>query len=89
MCFILLGLPLFPLTGTLNGPVTGSVGTDTIIPRAFAQGAQEDGGPAPSAFLPAESFEFASVLEGTRVTHDFVIQNKGAAQLNIFRVKTG
>jgi len=29
------------------------------------------------------------VLEGSMVVHDFVIQNKGNATLNVDRVKTG
>ena len=88
--FILFSMSLFPLSGPVTGSVNGSAnGMDFLIPPAFAQGAKADSGPAPSAFLPSDSFEFAPVLEGTRVTHDYVIQNKGTAPLNIHRVKTG
>ena len=44
---------------------------------------------APSAFLPEDKWEFESVVDGTAVVHEFVIQNKGDAPLNISKVKTG
>ena len=43
----------------------------------------------PCAFLPADSYEFAPVVDGTMIMHDFVIQNKGDASLKILNVKTG
>ena len=45
--------------------------------------------PNASAFFPETSYEFAPVLDGAKVVHEFVIQNKGLAPLNIERVKTG
>ena len=42
----------------------------------------------PSAHLPAVRYEFAPVAEGQEVIHDFVIQNKGSATLEIQKVKT-
>ena len=42
-----------------------------------------------SAFLPVTNWEFNPVVDGKAVTHDFVIQNKGNAPLNISKVKTG
>jgi hypothetical protein len=44
---------------------------------------------APKAFLPVTQWEFESVVDGTAVVHDFVIQNRGDAPLNISKVKTG
>lgn len=44
---------------------------------------------APSAVVPSGKFEFEPVVDGTKVTHDFVIQNKGTGPLNIEKVKTG
>ena len=38
---------------------------------------------APFAFLPVTKWEFERVVDGTAVVHDFVIQNKGDAPLNI------
>jgi hypothetical protein len=54
---------------------------------AVGFGAQEDAGPV--AFFPQTLYEFSPVLDGARVVHEFVIQNKGSATLNIERVKTG
>jgi hypothetical protein len=42
----------------------------------------------PLAYLPAARYEFTSIVEGQEVSHDFVIQNKGAAPLEVQRVKT-
>ena len=42
----------------------------------------------PSVYLPAARYEFAPVVEGREVTHDFVVQNKGSAPLEIQKVKT-
>jgi len=44
---------------------------------------------APSVFFPETNFEFSPVLEDSMVVHEFVIQNKGDATLNVDRVKTG
>ena len=54
---------------------------------AVCLGAENDA--APSVFFPETHFEFTPVLEGSTVVHDFVIQNKGNATLNVDRVKTG
>ena len=45
--------------------------------------------PNPSAFFPQTSYEFSAVLDGAKVVHEFVIQNKGTATLKVERVKTG
>jgi hypothetical protein len=42
----------------------------------------------PSVYLPAARYQFAPVVEGREVTHDFVVQNKGSAPLEIQKVKT-
>ena len=42
----------------------------------------------PSAYLSSTNFEFEPVVEGKEVVHDFVIQNKGAADLKIQNVRT-
>ena len=57
--------------------------------------AQSGGDPAPdsektpSIFLPVSQWEFDPVVDGSAVVHDFVVQNKGDAPLNISKVKTG
>jgi len=43
----------------------------------------------PKAFAPEPRFDFPTVVEGTEVTHDFVIENRGTAPLHIRRVQTG
>ena len=42
----------------------------------------------PAAYLPTVRYEFTPVLEGQEVTHNFVIQNKGDALLEVKKVKT-
>jgi hypothetical protein len=45
--------------------------------------------PSPSAVFPQTSYQFSPVLDGAKVVHDFVIQNKGTTMLKVKRVKTG
>ncbi len=44
---------------------------------------------APVAFVPQKRFSFPSTMDGAKVLHDFMIQNKGDAPLKITKVKTG
>ncbi|MBU4316708.1 MAG: DUF1573 domain-containing protein [Proteobacteria bacterium] len=64
-------------------------------PSPQAQSLQEDpkGSSDPAAGLPQLSikegrFEFGSVVEGTFVTHEFMVSNPGNAPLTIEKVKT-
>ena len=43
----------------------------------------------PTVLIPESRYTFSPVLDGTEVTHDFVIQNKGDAPLAIEKVRTG
>ena len=43
----------------------------------------------PSANLPVDNYEFDTVIEGNEIDHQFIIQNKGTAPLNIEKIKTG
>ncbi|MBW2407247.1 MAG: DUF1573 domain-containing protein [Deltaproteobacteria bacterium] len=52
-------------------------------------GASKQTTPSPSAFVPENRYTFPTVIDGTEVTHDFIIQNKGDAPLVIEKVKTG
>ena len=54
---------------------------------AACVGAQDDS--VATVFFPQTRYEFSPVLDGSRVVHDFVIQNKGTATLNVERVETG
>jgi hypothetical protein len=53
--------------------------------------AQSAAGPGdlPALFFLEKIFEFAPVIEGANVVHDFVVFNKGAAPLLINNVRTG
>ncbi|MCG6895311.1 MAG: hypothetical protein LJE65_17045 [Desulfobacteraceae bacterium] len=44
---------------------------------------------APSAIWPDLRYEFKPVVDGTSVTHDIIVQNRGASELRIRRVETG
>ncbi|MDA8404033.1 MAG: hypothetical protein M0Z56_07535 [Desulfobacteraceae bacterium] len=56
----------------------------TCLP-GMALGAEK----APVAVVEQSTFEFAPQFEGTDVVHDFVIKNKGNADLTILDVKAG
>ncbi len=43
----------------------------------------------PKIEIPEPTYKFEQVLEGTEVLHDFVVQNKGTAELIIKKVKPG
>lgn len=43
----------------------------------------------PLAYIPQKNFTFPSTMDGSSVVHDFIIQNKGNAPLNITKVRTG
>ena len=43
----------------------------------------------PDSFFPEESFDFGKVVDGTQITHDFKVLNRGNASLVVKRVKTG
>ncbi len=54
---------------------------------AVSFGVQDDS--QPSAYFPETTYEFTPVLDGDKVVHEFVIQNRGNATLKVDRVKTG
>ncbi len=43
----------------------------------------------PSVVLPENIYQFDKVLEGTVLNHEFIVQNKGEASLEIKKVKPG
>ncbi|GAB6144306.1 hypothetical protein [Desulfocicer niacini] len=45
--------------------------------------------PVPVAEIAVPEYRFDAVPEGTKVTHAYVIKNKGTALLEVVRVKTG
>jgi len=60
----------------------------TILLGSNAIGAKEETSVSPSALIVQHIYEFAPVVDGTEVVHDYVIQNKGSATLEIQKVKT-
>jgi hypothetical protein len=61
------------------------IGMTLFAAVSFAD--QEDARPV--AFFPQTFYEFSPALDGAKVVHEFVVQNRGSATLNIERVKTG
>ena len=43
----------------------------------------------PQAYLSESVYEFAAVVEGTDVIHEFILQNKGNEHLKIIKVESG
>jgi len=52
---------------------------------AFSQDTPE----IPKLALKEREFDFGKVKEGSRITHEFIIQNKGTAPLEIKKVSPG
>ena len=44
---------------------------------------------APAAILPETEYRFGTAVEGDIVRHDFILLNKGNAELRIEKIKTG
>jgi hypothetical protein len=59
-----------------------------FCPPAPAQPNSTPGG-SPAVFFPEKVFEFAPVIDGVKVVHDFVVANRGAVPLIIDKVRTG
>lgn len=73
-----LRLVMIALVVFLTTPATG-YSTET----ADAQGKTA------IAHFPVSHYRFDTVLDGTDVIYDFIVQNKGTAPLNITNVRTG
>jgi hypothetical protein len=43
----------------------------------------------PNAFIAKPVFTFNPVPEGKKITHDYLIENRGNSVLNIEKIKTG
>jgi hypothetical protein len=46
-------------------------------------------GGSPAAILPEVHYRFGTAIEGETVRHDFILLNKGSADLTIEKIKTG
>lgn len=60
-----------------------------LIATAACFGAETATTGTPEAVAAEPVFEFKPVLDGDEVVHDFVIQNKGSAEVEVQRVQTG
>ena len=59
-----------------------------LIPfSVFGQSTTDPG--TPSLQVPEPSFQFEPVVSGQDVNHDYIVYNKGTAELIITSVKTG
>jgi hypothetical protein len=66
----------------------GGAGMALALVMALGWAAAASGG-APAIYLPQPRHEFAPVPEGAEVSHDFIIRNRGGADLEILKVDTG
>jgi len=66
-------------------PKAASSGTAGNLQSAPGKAAVPDA----AAFFPQTTYEFEPVVEGTRVIHEFRIQNRGSVPLKIEKVRTG
>lgn len=60
----------------------------SMSPEASAQ-TLAGAGDSPAVMFPEKAFEFAPVIDGANVVHDFVVLNKGTVPLLINNVRTG
>lgn len=62
------------------------------LPSAYGESTEPAAAPGtdkPRAEIAGQSHTFEKVMEGTKVTHDFVIRNTGGSTLDILSVKPG
>lgn len=67
------------------GPAMAGNTTQTSSPTGTAAGSAALKGP--KAVFPVLKYEFEPVLEGVKVTHDFIIENHGDAPLVIKNIR--
>jgi hypothetical protein len=60
-----------------------------MVFSAWGYCASEEQSGGPVAFSPEPVYEFEPVLDGESVSHDYIIQNKGTAVLNVEHIRTG
>ena len=86
--FFIMGVALFILFMGCEKEKANS--EDNISqPKSVAESSSQQTKGSPSIFIPENSYEFAPVVDGIQVIHDFIVLNKGDGDLEIQRVKTG
>lgn len=76
---------LFSAASAFGGEKAAQKTPPAVVPATGEKASQK----MPSAVVPAESYAFEQVVEGTDILHDFIIQNKGAVDLEIKKVQPG
>jgi hypothetical protein len=59
-----------------------------VLITSAGYSAEEANTDGPQIFLPETKHAFSPVLEGAEILHNFTVQNKGTADLEIKEVKT-
>ena len=80
---VLLCCFLFPVASALGAEKAPGKTPPAAVP------AEKTSCKTPTAVVPSETYAFEQVVEGVDVLHDFVIQNKGTAELEIKKVQPG
>jgi len=65
------------------------VGVWVLCFAGLSWSSQEEAQKKPSVFFPESAHTFDAVFESVVVPHDFVVQNKGTAALEVKRVEGG
>ncbi|MBC8419291.1 MAG: hypothetical protein KJ573_08070 [Proteobacteria bacterium] len=60
-----------------------------LCSTAMATGVQDAQTALPSLFFPEPEYEFDAVFDGMSILHDFVIQNRGTATLDVQKASGG
>jgi hypothetical protein len=85
---ILLG-PVWAAEPSATDQNQTTLKNDRVVPPpASGQTPAENPNP-PLAHFPELIYSFQPVVEGVEVSHEFIVQNKGLADLEIQNVKTG
>ena len=86
--FIVVGVAfLIMIIGCEKGTATSPSNFEES--KIMSADTRETSAKTPSITAPENSYEFSTVVDGVKVTHDFIVYNKGDGDLEISRVKTG
>jgi hypothetical protein len=72
--------------------ITGIVFLTLLLTAIASVASNESAKPiqtSPKIVITQHTFEFPKIVEGTLVSHDFLVENRGNAELIIKKVKTG
>ena len=90
MRILLIGSICGSLFTVFSGCENGTAATKKIQePVVIAKKTTQSVQATPVIVIPEATYEFPTVVDGIKVTHDYLIENKGDADLEIRRVRTG